>query len=198
MTWQRPLCLLGNMCVAIEKNGRAKCKATQRRFVVGEAKVGIRSHTATAWITLTSIPAILSPVFAVVPPSKTQDFLTGKKWMALEGIETLSHSQKQDLQDALQAAASKTSFKKKSAREGQPVSKTRKKSSSATTRDMQSQPKLGQVTRSKGRVAWKWAARVCYGTLQPSRESKTHCYATTKNRKTKTLAKGKDYWWMRA
>ena len=32
--------------------------------------------------------------------------------------------------------------------------------------------------------------------ILPGQETKSHCYARTHKGNTKTLAKGKDYWWM--
>ena len=46
----------------------------------------------------------------------------------------------------------------------------------------------------RGDVCWKWGGRVFYGTLIPSKETKTHCYARTHNGNIKTLSKGKAYW----
>mmetsp|Transcript_4104 Transcript_4104/g.9242 ORF Transcript_4104/g.9242 Transcript_4104/m.9242 type:complete len:139 (-) Transcript_4104:30-446(-) len=55
-------------------------------------------------------------------------------------------------------------------------------------------PKVGVKTGARGRVQWKFGGRTCYGTLLPSKETKTHCYARTHKGNVKTLAKGKDYW----
>ena len=60
----------------------------------------------------------------------------------------------------------------------------------------QSPPKVGVKTGAKGKVQWKFGGRTCYGTLLPSKETKTHCYARTHKGNVKTLAKGKDYWSM--
>lgn len=57
------------------------------------------------------------------------------------------------------------------------------------------QPALGSRTKSKGKVAWRFGSYLCQGTLLPAQETETHCFARTHKGKTKTLAKGKDYWW---
>ena len=56
------------------------------------------------------------------------------------------------------------------------------------------QPELGVKTKTKGRAAWKFAGQLFYGELLSSQETLTHCYARTHKGKTKTLAKGKEYW----
>ena len=47
-----------------------------------------------------------------------------------------------------------------------------------------------------GRVAWKFGGHLCFGELLPRQETASHCFARTKNGNTKTLAKGKSYWWL--
>ena len=49
---------------------------------------------------------------------------------------------------------------------------------------------------AKGRVGWRFGGSVCFGSLLPAQETKSHCFARTHKGNTKTLAKGKDYWWM--
>ena len=58
------------------------------------------------------------------------------------------------------------------------------------------QPPAGSISKAKGKVAWRFAGALCYGTLLPGSESATHCYARTHKGNTKTLAKGGKYWWM--
>ena len=58
------------------------------------------------------------------------------------------------------------------------------------------QPAAGAKTGAKGRVGWRFGGSVCFGSLLPAQETKSHCYARTHKGNTKTLAKGKDYWWM--
>ena len=43
---------------------------------------------------------------------------------------------------------------------------------------------------------WRFAGHLCYGSLLPAQESKTHCYARTHKGNTKTLTKGGASWWM--
>ena len=58
------------------------------------------------------------------------------------------------------------------------------------------QPAKGAVTRSKGKVCWRFAGHLCYGTLLPAHETKTHCYARTHKGNTKTLTKGGTSSWL--
>ena len=58
------------------------------------------------------------------------------------------------------------------------------------------QPAKGSVSRAKGKVCWRFAGHLCYGSLLPAQESKTHCYARTHKGNTKTLTKGGASWWM--
>ena len=57
------------------------------------------------------------------------------------------------------------------------------------------QPEAGSVARATGRVAWRWAGMLCYGTLIARSETASHCYARTQRGNTKTLTKGGTYWW---
>ena len=41
------------------------------------------------------------------------------------------------------------------------------------------------------RVSWRWGGKTYYGTLIPSRETKTHRFARTENGKRKKLPKRK-------
>merc|ERR1711956_41232 len=36
------------------------------------------------------------------------------------------------------------------------------------------QPKVGTSSRAKGKVEWKFGGHLCYGTLIPGKETKTH------------------------
>jgi hypothetical protein len=65
-----------------------------------------------------------------------------------------------------------------------------------TKQDQQEHPKVGVKSGAKGKVEWKFGGHTCYGTLLPSKETNTHCYARTHKGNVKTLAKGKDYWSM--
>ena len=58
------------------------------------------------------------------------------------------------------------------------------------------QPAKGSVSRAKGKVCWRFAGHLCYGSLLPAQESKTHCYARTHKGNTKVLTKGGASWWM--
>merc|ERR1711912_68490 len=51
--------------------------------------------------------------------------------------------------------------------------------STSTADNTISQPKEGQKTKTSGQVSWKFAGQTFIGTLLPSRETETHCYART-------------------
>ena len=51
---------------------------------------------------------------------------------------------------------------------------------------MTKQPRAGVVSKAKGRVCWRFAGCLCYGTLLPAQESDTTCYARTHKGNTKT------------
>ena len=67
---------------------------------------------------------------------------------------------------------------------------------SGSADEAQEQPAKGKKTGARGRVCWRFGGSLCYGALLPAQETNSHCYARTHKGNTKTLAKGKDYWWM--
>ena len=68
----------------------------------------------------------------------------------------------------------------------------KKKKKKKTLGDVLDQPKAGIKSNSKGPVTWKFGAYLCHGTLLPSKETKTHCYARTQKGNIKTLKKTQD------
>eukprot|EP00555_Chaetoceros_dichaeta_P001067 CAMPEP_0198277928 /NCGR_PEP_ID=MMETSP1447-20131203/66109_1 /TAXON_ID=420782 /ORGANISM="Chaetoceros dichaeta, Strain CCMP1751" /LENGTH=496 /DNA_ID=CAMNT_0043972987 /DNA_START=49 /DNA_END=1541 /DNA_ORIENTATION=- len=78
-----------------------------------------------------------------------------------------------------------------------PVTPEPKASDASTVRKARKQtpqPEIGCKSGMKGKVEWKFGGHLCYGTLLPSNETFTHCYARTHKGNVKTLAKGKGYW----
>eukprot|EP00947_MAST-08B_sp_MAST-8B-sp1_P003181 g3181.t1 len=117
MTWQHPDCFVGRVCVAVEPSGRGKCKATGRQLAKGEVKLGLRSHTATAWVALSSVPAVLAPVLSVCggqqeadtelpSSSKASSQLVGSATTgSIEGMDGLDAEQAKQVVAAAQQAA---------------------------------------------------------------------------------------------
>lgn len=81
-----------------------------------------------------------------------------------------------------------------SADECEKAPKPKQKQKKKNYNNKNEQPKVGTKSGTKGKVVWKFGGHKCYGTLLPSKETKTHCYARTHKGNIKTLAKGKDYW----
>jgi hypothetical protein len=78
--------------------------------------------------------------------------------------------------------------------DGAAVVETMKTSKKEGLGDTSDQPQAGTKSNAKGPVTWKFGAYLCHGTLLPSRETKTHCYARTHKGNIKTLKKGGAYW----
>lgn len=212
ITWQRPRCLLQNLCVVYEKSGggRGRCKSTNRSFSKGQPKVGIRCHTATSYYHVDAVGSVLANVVALMgtdPNRKSDGFEVG--------IDDIDGNQKLSEEDrAAVAAVLETVFGNAAGGGGSgggkeespsPVpSAGRKRRDTEQDEDdgdseieeagKPERPGVGTVSRTGGRVEWKFGGRNCYGTLIPNKETKTHCYARTHKGNTKTLAKGKDYW----
>ena len=186
MTWSHPQCCIAKLCVAVEATGRGKCKLTGQALPRGQPKLGVRSHTATSWVVLAGTASVLAPVLRVVPTAQQARVLAllGSAAGAsptIEGFDSLSADHAAAVVVALQSAAAT-------------VKATSSKVES-TTPDQQTSPSL-QSGKLTGRVAWKFGGATCYGDMIPSRETATHCYATTHKGNVKTLAKGKSYWWL--
>jgi hypothetical protein len=204
ITWQRPSCLLQNMCCLYEKsNGsKGKCKVSHAPFVKGQLKIGIRCHTATSYYRIEAIGGVLSNVVALMRSDESSDnFVLSVD--QIDGSEKLTQEDRQTLESVLEKVfqnpdlggetalpeETKSSTQEHGAAKQEPKVKQEK----APSKD---QPKAGSKTGAKGRVEWKFGGRTCYGTLIPRMETKTHCYARTHKGNVKTLAKGKDYWSM--
>jgi hypothetical protein len=201
MTWQCCECFLNNLTCGYETTGRTRCKATDAAFVKGELKVGARSHTAKAFYKVSAIGSVLGSVVAFMLSQNNSklpnDLLQVQN---MEGHEKLSPSDRSSLQSELdnisgQQSSSEThnvSTKMTKVDDKKVKGETEGKAKKAKME----QPILGSKSGAKGKVQWKFGGHTCYGTLLPSQETKTHCFARTHKGNTKTLAKGKDYWSM--
>lgn len=208
-TWQCPPCFLSNLTCAYETTGRSRCQITNQNFAKGDLKVGTRSHNATSFYGFDVIGKILRAVVLHIPPAERGNL--GREVLQVDrinGYQKLSEQDHVRLQNILTCALSdqKTLPKVKrpalrihvqnpSSSTSQNVNlKVKKESSTCADRSPSQQPKLGCRSNIGGRVEWKFGGRLCYGTLLPSKETNTHCYARTHKGNIKTLAKGKDYW----
>jgi len=204
VTWQRPQCVLQNLCCLYSSGGKGKCKASNVPFAKGQLKIGIRSHTATSYYCMESIGVILSNIVSLM---RTEDGFEDFK-LTIDNIDGYEKLLKEDC-DKLQFVL-KTAFQAQNGQEVRLVpedTKTISPSMSSVKQDLQGkvknnkrdalkgdQPRTGVKTGMKGRVQWKFGGRSCYGALIPRMETGTHCYARTHKGNIKTLAKGKDYW----
>jgi len=184
VTWQHPECFGNGIQVAVEETGRGKCKATSQGFSKGEVKLGLTSHTNTIWLKLSAVDAVLPPAL----------LLTNFDYSKMKGMDSLTDAQRRAVKDTLKMATSgKVDTECEALPEKQEVPPVEE-----DTEVQLPQPDEGTKTMTKGRVAWRFGGSICYGSLLPKQETSTHCFARTHKGNTKTLAKGRDYWWLLA
>ena len=194
VTWQHPICFLNNIKVGNTTNSRTKCKYSNVLFHSGDLRVGLRSHTATSWVTVESAMKLLQQMRNIVAKITVEN---------LEGFSTLSCEEDQNRirslfdtlskQEEMQPSGATNNGSGRKAKRAKKIMKTK----NAAKNENNGQPKLGEKTMSKGNVAWRFGGHLCFGVLIATRETKTHCYARTHKGNIKTLTKGKDYWWMK-
>lgn len=196
MTWQCPTCMVSNLIVAVEATGRCKCKVTNTNFRQGDLKFGLRSHLSTLYLQLSEVPAILAPVFAVIPASEKASSIQ------VEGLELLEKEDQdavaQVIDDAIELSNQKQVQPPREKRSTAKVAPKSKTKNVPKAEAVNTQPTRGEKTQTSGKVAWRFGGHVCFGTLISRSETNTHCFARTHKGNTKTLAKGKDYWWIEA
>ena len=175
--WQHPRCFADNVVVTVESSGRGKCKQTKVGFVVGEAKLSCTAHTTTAHFKPAAVAAQIREIFALA---------AGRRVESIEGFEQLSVEDALALRDGVLARA----VAPEAEVEATPPQ------AAALEEGAVAQPAKGSVSRAKGKVCWRFAGHLCYGSLLPAQESKTHCYARTHKGNTKVLTKGGASWWM--
>ena len=197
VTWQHVRCFLQNITVGVATNSRSRCKFSGELFQSGDLRFGMRSHTATSWVSLDFLqPALQDITRHCGSDVKLRQFFTQGD---VDGLEALNGPEKKKVKAALQMCLKNTKPvpEKVSPRANRntasKVSKGKKKAVPSNPVDLQ--PEMGKKTNAKGKVAWKFGGHVCFGVLLAGRETKTHCYAKTHKGNVKTLAKGKDYWW---
>lgn len=139
---------------------------------------------------------MLAPVLSVVSAADQAavDAILGPV-PTIEGFDKLDEAQQTVVKEALQQAVAKAVEIKRKAEAAAAAPGPATAAAGGVGGGSGSSSKDEKEGRLTGKVAWKWGAHTCYGKLIKSRETKTHCYATTHKGNVKTLAKGKDYWW---
>ena len=215
VVWQHPKCFLSQVAAATQAGGKRKCKATKQTFSVGERSIALTAHTTTNHVKLAAAGELLAPVLTAAAaqsqskaksagPPPTVDALRS----AAAAPETFDALDAADLA-ALQAGLAKGCGGAAAAVEvGETPSTSEAMASeqedgagaagakSAGGKKSRRQPAAGSVSKAKGKVCWKWAGALCYGTLIANSETTSHCYAKTQRGNTKTLTKGGSYWWI--
>ncbi|OEU20304.1 hypothetical protein FRACYDRAFT_236379 [Fragilariopsis cylindrus CCMP1102] len=219
MTWQHPICALQNIVVGYERsnqNKKGRCKATNVVFLKDDLKIGIKCHTAKSYYHLDGIRPVLDRILV---SSSNDDNSDGFKLTIdqVEGNEKLMEDDQEKLKSVLknlyeekkkEPVVSESESLSESNDDNDSNSAAKKAVATAAAvvtgkvrhvkqkrqQQQQEQPQVGKKSGANGRVEWKWCGQKCYGTLLPSKETKTHCYARTHKGNIKTLAKGKEYW----
>jgi hypothetical protein len=143
---------------------------------------GLRSHTATSWLSLGCVSAVLAPLVHVAPPAASAAVCAALGTAEgagavggvpkLEGFAQLAPAHQAAVSTALRAAAT----------EGGGVDPPNSSSSSSgamhgldskTTGDAAA-PASPDTQRKQGRVAWRFGGHLCYGELLPRQETATH------------------------
>jgi len=214
MTWQHPICSLKNIVVGYERSNQKKgrCKATNVVFCKDDLKIGIKCHTAKSYYHLDTVRPVLDRILV---SSINDDNRDGFKLTIdrVEGNEKLTEDDNEKLNSLLKNLYEEKK-KERVVTEGESSSDSNDDDDSNSTankavaaavtynvrhikqkrHEQQDQPQVGKKSGANGKVEWKWCGQKCYGTLLPSKETKTHCYARTHKGNIKTLAKGKEYW----
>ena len=189
MVWQHPSCFLEGLQVTCEASGRGRCKQTKELFEAGERKLSATAHTTTSHFKLRAGAELLRPVLAAISPSPDVG--------SIAGIDDLESSERQLFSNALMSDAREEVPLKPSEPNIDATPTTSQALGHSSAPDGQgTQPAKGRVTKAKGKVCWRFAGHLCYGTLLSAQETDTHCYARTHKGNTKTLTKGGTSWWM--
>ena len=75
MVWQHPKCFLTQVGVAVEANGRGKCKQTKEAFAPGEHTLTLVAHTTTARVKIGAAGSLLAPVLRAARTDATYEAL---------------------------------------------------------------------------------------------------------------------------
>merc|ERR1712194_524025 len=164
--------------------------------------VGIRYHTATSYYRVEAIAGVLMNVVSLMQTEVGfENFelriesIAGHEKLSEEDrgrLETIDFQNSHPQRGTVVPEEPKSSTHGMRETDVKQDSEAKPKTKGGKSRRRE-QPKAGSKTGEKGRAEWKFAGRSCFGTLIPSMETKTHCYARTHKSNVKTLAKGKDY-----
>lgn len=190
MTWQHPQCFCSGLEISMEVSGRGKCKQTKQKFQAGERRLSASAHTTVNNFKLSAAASLLRPVFSALSNSAAAQ----RKFF--EGITRLSELQPEERALLAHALAPEDEAPIKCEEESTQSTIASEMQPESSTDALSKQPAAGQVSKAKGRVCWRFAGCLCYGTLLPAQESATTCYARTHKGNTKVLTKGLSSWWM--
>ena len=203
VVWQHPRCFLACMTICEASGGRSKCKQSKQPLEVGEKTVRLVAHTTTAHIKLRPAGMLLAPVLRAVSDSAALEgkgrgavSLDALRAVVTEGcLDELSSSESKSLADGLAEGGAVPASSNDDGKAGLGVSVTPSQAEVMEAKHERKQPAKESIEKATGKVAWKWAGTLCYGSLLPAKETKTHCYARTQRGNVKTLTKGGEYWW---
>jgi len=188
MTWQHPHCFVSALEITLDATGRSKCKQTKEKFIAGERRLSARAHTTTNHFKLAAAAALLRPVFRAV-----SDTLAGQQ-AAFDGISRLCELQQEERELLASALPQPASGRGKQPAAASAVVQSVKLEPVLEANG--TQPAIGRVVKATGRVCWRFAGCLCYGSLLPAQETDSMCYARTHKGNTKLLTKGSASWWM--
>lgn len=199
--WQHPRCFLAGVSFTEETSGRGKCKQTREPFAAGEHKLSTTAHTTTSHYKLDAAASLLRPV-VVAAHAETKDRRAAIA--CFEGVETLTPEERQSFEATLMDGGANASEElamqptpsTETVLEDRISSEATKSTAKEPSGSTAEQPAKGIISRATGRVCWRFGGSLCFGTLLPKQESKTHCYARTHKGNTKILTKGLTSWWL--
>eukprot|EP00943_MAST-04B_sp_MAST-4B-sp1_P001736 g1736.t1 len=159
ITWQHQECFISNIKIDTASNSRTKCKISKIPFGVGDLRIGLRSHTATSWISLECTKRLLAPLAKII---------SLKIIKKLDGFhDKLSKPQQNEVIKMFNDVKNGTNIHEKnvdvSPTANYKTTKEEKKElKKSNGKDSQAQPKKGIKTLTKGNVAWKFGGKFLF------------------------------------
>ena len=188
MVWQHPRCFWKGLALTAEPTGRGKCKASKANFAAGEMRLSAQAHTTTSHFKLSCAHA------AVLQRVQSAD-MKACDVSAIEGFKSLGEDEKSILLGSSTSPRAPVPIVDPTP-EAEETLRSDDLLKTETEGEETKQPPKGSVKKAKGKVCWRFAGHLCYGSLLPGQETKTHCYARTHKGNTKTLTKGGASWWL--